>query len=180
MKLIFLTAVLMMFNLSACVISGETINHYYNQCQAGDQQCQAQKTIDACTRTANQYPYSRDRLLFDEYADLMTEDAVFQIEGGPQLVGREAIVGALRERGVASEVRHISQVVRMVAKAEDSAQGLSYVMVWGVDAQSVAKGNNQVSQPLAIAEYHDEFKIEAGICRISNRLVKIIFEGAAE
>lgn len=166
--------------LSACVISGETLNNYYNYCQPGDEQCVEQKIIEACTRTASQYPYSRDRLLADEYAALMTADAVFQIEGGPKLVGREAISNALRERGADREVRHFSQVVRMTVTAEDRAEGLSYVTVWGVDAQSFAEGKNTVRQPVVIAEYHDQFRVEAAACRISNRLVKIIFEGASD
>lgn len=180
MKIKTIAALLAILNLSACGIYGETINNYYNQCPAGDAQCLQQKTIDACTRTANRYAYSRDRLLLEEYADLMTKDASFQIEGGPSLVGREAISRALLDRGEETVVRHFSNVVHIKVTGVDTAEGISYVVVWGVDAASFGEGKNRVQEPMAIAEYHDQFKIEENTCRISSRLVKIIFEGAAK
>lgn len=177
MKTNFYLGLAAALNLAACVANGDTHNNYYGDCQQGDQLCAEQKIVDACTRTANRYPYSRDRLLLEEYADLVTEDAVFQIEGGPKLEGRAAIADGLANRGAANETRHFSQVVQINATGEDTAEGLSYVTVWSVDAQAFAEGRNTVTEPWVIGEYHDQFEMEAGTCRISNRLVKIVFQG---
>ena len=141
--------------------------------------CREQWIVHACSVTANSYPYYRDRLLYAGYGELFTENASFQIGDGPKIEGRYAIVQALRNRGPRATSRHFSQVVNMQAVGEDAAKGISYLNIYQVDAQTLAKGDNTVGAPTFIAEYHDTFKIEDNRCLISNRKVVIVFKGAA-
>ena len=132
----------------------------------------------ACTDTANQYPYSRDRLLYEEYAELFTQDASFQIEGNPKVQGREAIVNALKSRGPNKVTRHINNVVDMRVTGPQSLEGVSYVQVWSVDRDAYDEGKNTVSSPWIIGEYHDKFEMDEGRCLIKERFVKIIYQGS--
>ncbi len=138
--------------------------------------------VSACTQTANSYPYSRDRLDYEAYGDLFAPDAVFDLTtiGAGELVGREAIVSALKARGPAAVTRHINQVVTMEAVDAAHARGLSYVVVYAVPADAMAAGNSAVSQPLVVAEYHDQFVWLSGRCQIERRRLEVIFDGRAQ
>ncbi len=136
----------------------------------------------ACTQTANSYPFSRDRLDYDAYGALFTDDAVFDLSaiGAGRLVGREAIVAALKARGPAAVTRHINQVVKMEAVDATHARGVSYVVVYAVPADRMAAGSTAVSQPLVVAEYHDQFVWAAGRCQIQERRLQMVFDGRAQ
>jgi len=162
--------------LSACT-SGKSTQ--YGACpltEPAASKCREQKLIAACSATADRYPYVRDRLLYEEYGDLMTEDAVFQIEGQPEVRGRTAIVDALRERGPKVNMRHLSRVVHMQAIGEDSAQGISYVNIWREFKTDTGGQNESSAGPWLLGEYHDRFRMEQDKCRISHRFVKIVFQ----
>ena len=166
---------LALLSLVGCATGDIVASNYYSQCSSSnDERCKEQMMIAACTATANSYPYSRDRLLFDEYAALFTEDAEFQIEGGPQSLGREAIVHALKTRGPLMQTRHLSKVVDMRVTGTTEVQGLSYVTVWRKRHQ----GDEQSleGQAWIVGEYHDQFVMEGDNCLIHKRLVKIVFQ----
>lgn len=165
----------MLLSLFGCATGEIITSNYYGQCSSNNNDyCKAQKKIAACTATANRYPYSRDRLMFEEYGALFTTDAEFQIEGGPLSVGREAIVQALRARGPLMQTRHVNKVVDMKVLSENEVQGVSYVTVWRKlhqhDEQSLE------GQAWILGEYHDQFMMEGDRCLIQKRLVKIVFQ----
>ena len=132
--------------------------------------------IESCTRTANSYPYSRDRLDYEVYGDLFTKDAVFELQGD-RTVGRDAIVDALRTRGPRAVTRHFSNVVHMEVTGAAKARGVSYLALYRASPEDMADGHNQIAGPAIVAEYHDQFEFEDGQCRIAERVVKIIFQG---
>ena len=142
--------------------------------------CREQWIVNACSATANSYPYYRDRLLYKGYGELFTENATFQIGDRAVIEGREAIVQALRNRGPKATSRHFSQVVNMQAVGEDAATGISYLNLYQVDTQTLNNGDNSVGAPTFIAEYHDTFMIENNRCLIDKRKVVIVFRGAVE
>ncbi|NND82338.1 MAG: nuclear transport factor 2 family protein [Gammaproteobacteria bacterium] len=166
---------------AACVSVDGTTNWYQGECQKSAEDCAleraAERMLAACTVTANSYPYARDRAMLDEYAQLFTEDAHFQIEGQPALQGRPALVAGLQARAAANELRHMSQVVDMQATGEGTARGVSYVTIWRVGAEAWSNGDRTVHGPWIVAEYHDEFRMQGKRCLISDRLVKIVFAG---
>lgn len=159
--------------VSACVTGGINETNYYAQCDSADNEaCKVQLMLRSCAATANRYPYVRDRLLYEEYGALFTENAEFKIDGGSAAIGRAAIVQALRDRGPARAMRHTNTVVQMQATGEDTASGISYVTIW--------RSNNNASKPAegepwVQGEYHDEFKIQDEQCLIAKRFVKIVF-----
>ena len=161
----------------ACVGPGDVAKQRDGNC-GQPQECQEQRLLAACAATANSYPYSRDRLLYEEYGALFTQDAVFQIEGGPISSGRAAIVEALKLRGPNTLTRHYNKVVHMQATDEKSAEGISYVTVWMRSAGQMEAGDNIVKAPFVVGEYHDNFRWQDGRCLISKRFVKIVFRGA--
>jgi len=159
--------------LSACVTGGPITNNYQN-CTTPE--CKQHAAVQACTVTANSYPYVRDQLLYEEYGALFTDDAVFQIEQTPAVVGRAAIVQALKKRGPATPTRHMNHVVSMQALDDSTASGISYGTVWRAGKNEQGEPSKSVSGPWLVVEYHDDFRIEAGRCVIAKRLIKIIFE----
>lgn len=171
-----LTILILPVLLGACAVT-DNASHFYGWCpdQHG-RACKQRLLLETCTGAANSYPYARDRLLYDEYGALFTENAVFQIAGGPEIVGREAIIAALRERGPLATMRHISRVVRINATGESTAEAISYVTIWRGDA---TPGDQAVSGPWIMGEYHDEFQMQDRRCLISRRLVKIVFQATA-
>lgn len=166
--------------LSACTTTSDSSGAAKCCADSVDIEWQHAKIIESCTATANRYPYSRDRLLYDEYGALFTEDAVFQIEGGLEVIGRPAIVQALRERGATAITRHVSHVVSIETNDDTTASGISYVTIWRADARSMQAGDNTVASPFVVGEYHDEFKIQDQRCLISKRLVRIVFQGVTQ
>ncbi|NND00410.1 MAG: nuclear transport factor 2 family protein [Gammaproteobacteria bacterium] len=151
----------------------DNASHYYGWCpDQHSQACKQRLLLEACRATANSYPYLRDRLLYDQYGALFTEEAVFQIEGSPELVGRQAITAALRERGSQGIMRHVSHVVNIAATGEASAEAVSYVTIWREETTPTDKA---VSGPWIMGEYHDEFQMQNRQCLISKRVVKIVF-----
>ena len=175
-KLASLLALLVL--ISSCAASGEVAKQRYADDCGQAAECQKQRLLTECAATANRYPYSRDRLLYDEYGALFTQDAVFQIEGGPISRGRAAIVDALRLRGPKALTRHYNKVVQMQSTGKNTAVGISYVTVWMRSAEQMQAGDNSVEAPFVVGEYHDNFRWQDGRCLIAKRLVKIVFRGA--
>lgn len=139
---------------------------------------QADPAIIACTNTANSYAYSRDRLDFATYGSLFTENAKFIMpgkDGKTTLNGRDAIVNAAKQRGGNTETRHVSQVVDMQKMDDNTLRGVSYLVFYGVPKADFSDGQASISGPRLVAEYHDEFTIENGMCKFTSREVKIVF-----
>ena len=171
---------LVLVSLVGCVTGEIAANNFYSQCSSSSEdQCKEQMMIAACAATADSYPHSRDRLLFEEYGALFTADAEFQIEGGPRAVGREVIVQALRTRGPLMQTRHLNKVVDMQVISDTEVKGLSYVTIWRKRHQDSEQKDAKPSlegQAWIVAEYHDDFKMEGDKCLIQNRLVKVVFQ----
>ncbi len=130
----------------------------------------------ACTVVANSYPYYRDQLDYRAYGDLFTEDAVFDLTDYSakvgKIFGRDAIVAALEARGPTVRTRHLNQVVHMNAIDMNRVSGVSYLILFSAGA---GNSNPTPAVPAVVAEYHDKFKVEDGVCRIAERTLRIVF-----
>ena len=170
---LLLPYVLILVCLSAC-IRGE-VTRVYDGCSSGKKAtCVNHALIKACTETVNRYAHSRDRLLYDEYGSLFTEDASFQLGEQPAIEGRAMIVEALRNRGPLTPTRHFSQVVDMQVMDEASVKGLSYVQVYKYEQSETNKNPQRSIGPWIVAEYHDSFVVLNNQCLIKSRKVEII------
>ena len=158
------------FVLGAGCVGVDTISVRQSGCGDLDPAaCQEKRIIDACSETVQRYAYSRDRLLYDEYADLFTDDAVFQIEGYPAANGKQAIIESFKQRGSGSFTRHFSQVVNIDVIDDNRAKGISYFTLYLVNREAYDAGQRTLNGPSIVGEYHDEFAIAGDQCLIRSR-----------
>lgn len=164
--------------LSGCIATINAAPEQNSDAPGGCAACDQQTVVQACTRAADSYVYVRDRLLYDDYGALFTEDATFQIEGGPSASGREQIVQALRARGPGADLRHDSKVVFMQQTAETTASGVSYFTIWRAVEDGSKLGRNTLGAPWVFGEYHDDYQMQSDRCLISKRLIKVIYQAS--
>lgn len=131
----------------------------------------------ACAELVVQYAYSRDRLDYETYGNLFTEDAIFAL-AGQATKGRQAIVDALRARGTQNLTRHFSTPVSFEATSETQAKGLAYLQLFRAPAGTKLPGT-YTEGPL-IAEYHDEYEVIGSTCRFRSRRIKLVMGPAAD
>lgn len=143
-----------------------------NECDA---ECEA-KIIQACTYTSNHYPYPRDRLMYEEYGALFTEDATFGLEGSKLQKGREEIIAAMKERGGKLVTRHLTQVVKMEVTSPTTAEGVSYLTLLRKEDDKYQNGDTSFPSPQIFGEYHDKFEMEGDKCLFKQRLIKLVFK----
>ena len=146
-------------------------------CMAGQPDSdRVQQIISACGQTANSYAYIRDRLMYEAYGNLFTDDAVFAI-GTAEVVRRAANIGALKSRGASETTRHFITPVPMEVTGNDSATGISYLTLYATAGAPVAGKPLGIAGPAVVGEYHDEFRMTDAGCRFSARRVKLVFTG---
>ncbi len=133
-----------------------------------------QQIISACSQTASSYAYVRDRLMYKAYGNLFTDDAVFAI-GPNEVVGRAAIVAALKSRGAGKTNRHFIIPVHMEVIDHERAKAISYVALYSATGALAAGKPLQIDGPAVVGEYHDEFRMSDAGCKFSARRVKLVF-----
>ncbi len=135
------------------------------------------EVISACNETAGRYAWLRDRLEYEAYGDLFTEDGVFAI-GSQETVGRGAIIEALKARGADQTTRHVITPVRIEVIDRQRATGISYLQLYSATGRQQGDEPLGIQGPAAIAEYHDEFRMTDAGCKFAARRVKLIFIAA--
>ncbi len=107
------------------------------------------------------YSFAYDQGNADEYADLFTEDGVFEVVGGPQVQGREALAGMVTAAAArpARTLHMVSNV--LVTVVGDSATGQAYVQLL-----AVADGALRV---VTVGTYDDTFVRTATGWQLSRR-----------
>lgn len=143
-----------------------------DECNA---ECEA-KIIQACTYTANHYPYPRDRLMYKEFGELFTEDATFGLEGTELQEGRDEIVAAMKKRGGKLVTRHLTQVVKMEVISPTTAEGVSYLTLLRREADKYKAGDTSYPLPQLFGEYHDKFEMQGDKCLFKQRVIKLVFK----
>ena len=120
---------------------------------------QAGELEQACEDLVLDYALYRDRKDADAFASLFAEDAVLTVLGNV-FKGRSVIKQRLVDGRDGPVTRHMMSTIRIFAQSEDTANGVSYVTVYGApDAQFPLK----VDGFLSVGEYHDKFvRTDAG------------------
>ena len=131
----------------------------------------------ACATLVLQYAYSRDRLDYEAYGSLFTEDAIFEF-AGQETRGRKAIVDALKERGSQMVTRHISTPVAFEPTSHTEARGVAYLQLYRAPAGG--ESPHTYAEPPLIAEYHDEYRVVDSNCRFKARRIKLVMSPANE
>lgn len=119
------------------------------------------------------YAYHRDNFNAEEFSQLFTEDAELTV-GGQTWVGREEIRGRIAGLDNGSSIRHLMSTVRIVPVDEDHATGVSYATIYRADA-----GVSEVSGPLIIGEYHDDFVRGDDGWKIAKRVLHTVYTSAS-
>jgi hypothetical protein len=125
----------------------------------------AEPALEQCRQRVMDYAYFWDHADTESFGDLFTDNATLTLLGAT-FTGRKAIV----ERMAGSPgpvMRHLMSTIRITATAAGTASGVSYVTLFA--AEPVDEGLPEVDGFALIGEYHDQFQITSGGCRIAER-----------
>ncbi|NNC38481.1 MAG: hypothetical protein EX271_09360 [Acidimicrobiales bacterium] len=126
--------------------------------------------VDLCAKTVKDYGPLRDEGPAEAYADLFTVDGEFHL--GPNVTqGRDALIARHKAANTASVWRHNMTDIRII----DSEAGLSGNTRFHIFTGPKGGKPSAPSREI-IGDYHDEFVIEEGGCKIKTRKVKIVFD----
>ena len=120
--------------------------------------------IAAVTDTLLDYCQLLDEKRLDEFADLFTEDCVF--EEGPPAHGRAHVRAKVRKLLLMFEsLSHHLSNIRVKVTSDNTAQASSYIYAW--------HQLNEGGQLEIWGRYLDELKIEDGRWKIHHRRVQV-------
>ena len=104
----------------------------------------------------------------DDWANLWTEDGVWEVFGG-EIAGRDAVVGAW-----SAAMNGFSFVFHVAHSAVIEVDGDRAKGRWTVSEQLV---NTQGQPGLLLALYHDDYRREAGAWKIARRRLQPLYQG---
>jgi ketosteroid isomerase-like protein len=135
----------------------------------------AEETTRSCEQLSYDYAKAWDHNDAEGFADLFTADALLVLPGNRRMQGREAILQGQHDRDSAFEMRHLITNVYVDMESDDQGSGITYVLVFGESRPEDAQGPLATQGIRAVAEYHDQFVIEDGVCRFFERLTVPVF-----
>lgn len=107
------------------------------------------------------YSWAYDQGRADEYAALFTEDGVFEVVGGPEVRGREALAGMV-EAASGRPVRTLHMVSNvLVTVTGESATGQAYVQLLALSDRAL--------RVVTVGTYDDTFVRAAAGWQLSRR-----------
>jgi hypothetical protein len=126
--------------------------------------------IELCEQTVRDYSVLRDNGPAEQYADLFTLDGEFHL--GPNMTrGRDALI----ERHIAANSNTLWRHNMTDIRINEDLTGTTRFHIF-----TGPKGDKPAA-PVAftreiLGDYIDEFSLESGMCKISSRKVKIVFD----
>ena len=124
----------------------------------------SQEIIQAVTDTLLDYCQLLDEKRLDEFAELFTEDCLF--EEGPPAKGRAHVKAKVRKLLLMFEsLSHHLTNIRVNVTSADTADATSYIYAWH---QMLDGGQLEIW-----GRYIDKLKIEDGRWKIDHRLVQV-------
>ena len=120
---------------------------------------------DLCRQTVIDYAYFRDRPDPDGVAGLFVEDGVFKL-GAEVYNGRAAIHKRISAAADGPVFRHMMSTIKILPIDAQSARGVSYAAVYAAAGDELP---HEVTDFLALGEYHDEFVLIDDRCQIKRR-----------
>ena len=114
--------------------------------------------------------YFTDQQDHDAFVELFTEDAQLARPGGTWLNGRDEILVSYRAKPADRITRHLVSNTVFLDTQADSAQAISYVLLWSTSADSASEAfGRKANARQVLGEFHDSFvKTERG-WRIAKR-----------
>jgi ketosteroid isomerase-like protein len=134
---------------------------------------------DECRDLVVAWAHHTDQGRFEKTAELFADDATW-MRGGKPLKGRNEILANLQKRASTTVVRHLVAGIRIEVKGADTAEGVTYYIVFGGKAESEpVKLPLPINHVFAMGETHDSFRLTPGGWRIAYRETRRLFEGEA-
>ncbi|MDX1490790.1 MAG: nuclear transport factor 2 family protein [Pseudohongiellaceae bacterium] len=126
----------------------------------------AEDVYRACSNLVYGYAYHRDNFNAEEFSNLFTEDASLSVLG-QNWVGRDNIRARIDSIREGNTGRHEMSTIFIEPIDDTHATGVSYATIY-----SAPPGENTVSGPAFIGEYHDEFVLTEEGWKIAKRTLK--------
>lgn len=127
-------------------------------------------SIELCERTVRDYGPLRDEGPADTYADLFTNNGEFHL--GPNVTkGREALIARHTKSNADTQWRHNMTDIRITDTAGKLSGTTRFQIFTGPKGEKPAAPAREI-----IGDYLDEFIIEYGVCKITTRKIKILFD----
>lgn len=128
-----------------------------------------QSAAQLCKQTVYDYARLRDEGPAKDYADLFTEDGQFTL-GKTITKGRDALIKRHESANKAALWRHYMLDVK-IEEDDGALKGVSRFLIYTAPHPAPAKNPREI-----IGDYRDTFVIVDGVCKISDRQVRIIFD----
>jgi len=130
----------------------------------------------ACTRLVLEASAANDRHDFGTFASLFAADAVLYRPSGEPLRGRLAIIESYRARPRSRMTRHVCSNVLVHVETASAARALTYVVVYGADAEIPPDGHFGVAcEPRRlVGEFADRFALTTEGWRIKERRARFV------
>jgi hypothetical protein len=110
-----------------------------------------------------------------EAAELFVSDGVW-IRSGKAYRGRDEILASF-DRPETMVKRHLTMSTHIELLNETSARGTSYYVAYMGEIPPYPSDQITLSNPVAIGEWHDEFRKQDGRWRFARREAKRVFSG---
>lgn len=121
---------------------------------------------DLVARTA----YFADQQDHSAFVELFTEDAQLARPSGAWLKGRDEILAEYRAKPADRITRHLVSNTVFLDTQADSAQAISYVLLWSTSADAVREAfGRKANARQVLGEFHDSFVKTGQGWRIAKR-----------
>jgi hypothetical protein len=130
----------------------------------------------ACAKLQRQYGVFADRGDIEGFTNLFAADGSVAVPEAPPFVGHDAIrasIKALGEQGVT--MRHVLTNNVVDAIDAQTAEGVSYLVVYNSQAEPDERGVRPVEAPATVGEYRDRFRLTADGWRFQSRVLTRVF-----
>lgn len=126
-----------------------------------------------CTRTVNRYAVAVGERDHQEFANLFTEDGIWQRPGQAAMTGRAEIKAFMDRIEADMLIRHVNGSIRVDAIDSDNAKTISYTTVYNCEKYS--EGIAPMGGPDYVVEYRDVMRRVGGAFLIARRDTRVVF-----
>lgn len=135
----------------------------------------------ACMKLQRQYGVFADHGDVEGFTNLFAPDGSVAVPEAPAFVGHEAIrasIKALGDQGVT--MRHVLANNVVDAIDAETAEGVSYLVVYNSTGAVDARGTRPVELPATVGEYRDRFRRTAEGWKFQSRVLTRVFRPPAD
>jgi hypothetical protein len=134
----------------------------------------------ACMKLQRQYGVFADHGDVEGFTNLFAPDGSVAVPEAPPFVGHEAIRASIKALGDQEvTMRHVLTNNVVDAIDDESAEGVSYLVVYNSTAPVDARGTRPVEPPATVGEYRDRFRRTPQGWKFQSRVLTRVFRPPA-